>query len=41
VVNYSVPNVTINNGTNVDFAVEAANQTSNYDATAFTARISE
>jgi hypothetical protein len=41
VVNYSVPNVAISSGANVDFAMEAANQTSNYDATSFTARISK
>jgi hypothetical protein len=40
VVSYSVPNVAVANGANVDFAVEAANQTSNYDATSFTARVS-
>ncbi len=41
VVNYSVPNIAIKSGTIIDFAIEAANQTSNYDATSFTARISK
>jgi hypothetical protein len=40
-VGYSVPNIAVRNGSLVDFALEAANQTSNYDATSFTARISE
>jgi stage V sporulation protein SpoVS len=41
VVNYSVPNIAIQKGTIVDFAIEAANQTCNCDATSFTARISK
>jgi hypothetical protein len=40
VINYSVPNVTINRGTDVDFGMEAAAHTSNFDATSFTARVS-
>jgi hypothetical protein len=39
-INYTVPNVTLSTGANVDFGMEAAAQTSNYDATAFTARVS-
>ena len=39
-MNYSVPNVTVGNGDDIDFAVEAAAQTMDFDATSFTARIS-